>query len=229
MKNVISQYLSISTCLAAFLGITGYAQAKPLDMLTLSSQCATDHLLDCNVVASAMVKSEYAPSIAVQIQTGYTEEDGIGGGAILYQLMGDDGQLVSEDYKGFHYDLPMISEGEDYTLLHISGQRVGTGIGNADLLFMSTSLDMPWQPVDIESWKDKIGDFLPEGLEIWHGVDYDFGDWAWTEYTARTELWRESDANCCGTGGDAVIHFDVVDGVLTTTSVDYHPLEAPAR
>ena len=180
MKNFISRVLVKPSCLAAFLMASGCAGAVTANLAAIASTCATDHLRACEVVASAVINMDFAPPVSVQIQSGYTEEDGIRAGLVIYEQKNNSWQILMEDYQGVRYGMPQISEGEVLSLLHISGQRLGTGIGNADLLFTSASDEAPWQSVDIETWKETIGELLPQELAIWHGVDYDFGDWAWT-------------------------------------------------
>jgi hypothetical protein len=74
----------------------------------------------------------------------------------------------------------------------------------------------------MDQWLTDIGSKLPPGLEIWKGVEYDFSR-PWSGLVARTPLWQSNDANCCGTGGSAVIALEIVDGRLVATGVAHTP------
>lgn len=82
-------------------------------------------------------------------------------------------------------------------MLHVPGYAGGTRTYNADLLFL-------WRDTDAavyrERWRTEIGQMLPDGLEIRHGVDYDFDDWFPNMLDARTPLWRAREGNCCPSG-----------------------------
>jgi len=64
------------------------------------------------------------------------------------------------------------------------------------------------------TWREGLGARLPQGLEVWKGVNF-----AYEALMADTALWRTSDANCCPTGGEAHLDFEIRDDRLTLTGV----------
>ena len=86
----------------------------------------------------------------------------------------------------------------------------GTGAHNADVIFRLTdSADRPLRQIDNFSWRDDLDDRLPRGLEVWKGVNF-----AYEALMAETSLWRSNDANCCPTGGEAYLDFEICDDRL---------------
>ncbi|MFL9841472.1 hypothetical protein ABS767_10900 [Sphingomonas sp. ST-64] len=78
----------------------------------------------------------------------------------------------------------------------------------------------------LESWRDALPTRLPKGFGIWKGVDYDFEGLG-----ASSKLWRDKDANCCPSGGDALIDF-AIEGrslVLKDVRVDIVERWRPRR
>lgn len=211
--------------LAVLLFLPARLVAAPL--FGLDDACLSSELEGCAVLSSGYVGVEGGPSIAFQIQTGFTAADGIGGGVVLYEPTPDGWAAFATAFDGYRYDVPRLVV-QDETLLHVAGQTGGTGAYNADLLFIWGDLGHAvyregWRPVDLATWQTSIGDLLPPGLEIWQGVDYDFNDWFYGDLNARTPLWQSDDGNCCPSGGWATIHFAIVDDVLVATGVDYDP------
>jgi len=198
------------------------AHAAPPLPEDIDSVCLETILENCEVTASGRTSAFEGPSIAFQLQRGESAHNGLGGGVVLFADRGGDWTLLATDFGGFEYEVPLLTA-RAMTLLHVPGLVAGTGSINADLLFSYDDDEDAWRPVDTESWKAEVGPLLPDGLEIWKGVDYDFADWYYAEYTARTELWRAGDANCCPSGGWAIIHFNIVDNVLLPVSVDHSP------
>lgn len=201
------------------------AFAQPAAIKGLESECRDTILEGCEVLSSGYVGLKFGPRTAFQTQAGHTVDYGVGGGVALYVQQDDEWALLASDFAGFVYETPRLSEGEPI-LLHVPGMYAGTGAMNADLLFRYDDAAESWHPIDIMSWHDTVGDLLPEGHEIWKGVDFDFNDWFYAEYNARTPLWKDGDANCCPRGGWAIIHFDIVDDVLVPRSADYLPPES---
>lgn len=194
------------------------SQAQEALPTGLADTCIETELADCRVTGAGFSSLEDGPQVAFQIQHGRDEINGDGGGVVLFERAGadDSWQFLASAFDAYEYQLPILADGSPVTL-HVPGYMMGTGSYNADLLLAYDGTD--WARVDIDSWQETIGKFLPEDREIWKGVDYDFGDWAYGELSATTPLWKGSDPNCCPTGGDALIHFDIVDGVLTVRDV----------
>lgn len=184
----------------------------------LADACIETELADCHVTSAGFMSLENGPQVAFQIQRGRDEINGDGGGVALFERAGSDDtwRFLASAFDAYEYRVPTLAGGSPITL-HVPGYMMGTGNHNADMLLAYDG--SAWAPVDIDSWKDTIGKFLPEDREIWKGVDYDFGDWLYGDLTATTPLWDSSDPNCCPSGGDAIIHFDIVDAVLTVRDV----------
>lgn len=213
--------------------IPQYAAASQNVLDGINTTCLESELKECNVTSSGFIKITEGPSLAFQIQDGYSEDTGTGAGVVIYEQTGDKWNLLTKDFFGVQYTLPRIIEGERI-LLHVPGLTAGTGAYNADILFeyveATDGQASKWQKVDIENWRTSIEDFLPKGLGVWKGVAFDFGSWFEGDYMARTPLWQEDDANCCATGGSAIIHFTIENGVLKTSGVDYlAPKETAAQ
>lgn len=141
-----------------------------------------------------------------QLQDGFTPEDGKTAGYVL--LTGAD-RLRAETWghEGVWYEAPKILWIADQAYIGVPGVMAGTGVYNADALYRFTpGADHPLIEIDNESWRDiDLPALLPAGLEIWKGVAFNYD-----VLTARTSLWRASDGNCCPSGGDATLSFEIV-------------------
>jgi hypothetical protein len=148
-----------------------------------------------------------------QLQEGASEEDGIGGGAMLWEAQGD----AAPRPIGWVFDAatmrpPRFAPGPG--LVWVPGRGIGTGEANADALFQKRG--NRWVDIDMEDWQEVAAARLPHGLRIWHGVDYDFlGD----GMGAETALWKPDDANCCPTGGRANLSFAIEGDRLVLTGL----------
>jgi hypothetical protein len=196
----------------------------------LDNTCLETELKGCSVLSSGYIAAEQGPRIAFQTQAGFTDADGVRGGVVLFEKSPDGWEPFASAFDGYRYDVPRLVE-HDQTLLHVAGYTGGTGAYNADLLFIWGDLGHAdyregWRPIDTGSWRNTIGDLLPESLEIWQGVDYDFDDWFYNRIEACTPLWRAEDGNCCPSGGWAIIHFAIEHDALVATGIDY---QQPAK
>ncbi len=215
--------LLLPALVAAFL--PGAALAAPVSLKALGDTCVETELKTCTVAASGFVAPQDTTRLAYQIQRGVDEFEGMAAGVVVFAEVDGGWELLTSDFSGIWYQLPRLSEA-DQTLFHIPGRTAGTGSFNADLLFQYLPDSSTWQRVDMESWWEGITSKLPEGLEIWKGVSYDFGEAYWGQYVARTSLWKDDDANCCPTGGSAVIHLTIEDGALKAGDVDFEEPKA---
>lgn len=186
----------------------------------LHDACIETELTGCAVTGAGVASLLDGTRIAWQYQFGEGAA-GPGSGVILFHYSEPEADwiLFARAFDAFQYRLPTLAEGEP-PVLHIPGYQMGTGGMNADLLFTYDAAADRWWPVDIGRWQDSMDDWLPAGFEIWKGVDYDFAEWFYGQYTARTPLWRGADANCCPSGGEAVIRFGIRDHALTVTGID---------
>lgn len=215
--------LLLPALLAALL--PGAALAAPVSLKALGDTCVETTLKTCTVAASGFVAPQDTTRLAYQIQRGVDEYEGMAGGVVIFSEVDGGWELLASDFSGVWYQLPRLSEADE-TLFHVPGVTAGTGSFNADLLFQYLPDTSTWQRVDMDSWGETINSKLPKGLEIWKGVSYDFGEAYWGQYVARTSLWKSDDANCCPSGGSAVIHFTLEDGALKAGEVDYEEPKA---
>lgn len=202
-----------------------WASSPSISLDDIGTTCLETPLLGCYVVSAGFLNGdggpdEGAPFVAWQTQMGFTHEDGVRGGFVLF-AHGDDGWGVLGSGIEGEYGLPGLAEGG---LLHIPGYTGGTGMGNVDRLYMREASSRDWREIDMDAWLGTIGDMLPDGLAIWKGVDYDLRQPSTALY-ARTLLWRDSDANCCATGGEAIITLEIEGDRLIATGVRYLPPE----
>jgi len=157
-----------------------------------------------------------------QLQEGFTDETGVSGGIVFI----DDGPAaragpsvpIAWSFDAARFDAPILLTGrgpDDETYIAVPGVHAGSGSGNADILFR-------WTPggsrelveIDTWSWRDSLEDKLPEGLEVWQGVRFD-----WPNMMAFTPLWQNGDGNCCGTGGTATLSFEIEGDRLVLSNV----------
>lgn len=178
----------------------------------LQSACVDIVLKGCSVTSGGFVQGG-DKRLWFQIQDGFTEEDGVGGGVVIFeQEAGGALKPIYWTFEGSRYDAPMLTpNGEGQWLLIVPGLSRGTGSG--DMTVMLLWRDGQWRPVDI-FWQARAGDLL-KGFEVRHQPR-----WHFPELSAYTPLWRASDANCCGEGGEAGLSFDIVDDRLTLTDVN---------
>lgn len=96
------------------------------------------------------------------------------------------------------YQVPAIVQNQGTTFLHMLGHGEGTGDFPSRALFVWR--DGRWSRLTADSWVSDLGKRLPRGLRITHGIYPDFAT-----MTAKSDLWRADDPNCCPTGGTVSI------------------------
>lgn len=185
----------------------------------LAGSCLPIVLNDCHNVAGGYVTLPDRPTLYWQVQRGFTERDGAMGGFVL--LRPDAGgttlRPVAWDFGGMAYQPPEWIEGASGAVFAaVPGRHAGTGAYNADVIFRlaADEGERPLVQIDNFSWRDTLKDRLPQGLEVWKGVRFIYG-----ALMADTALWRADDANCCPTGGDALLDFEITDDRLVLTGV----------
>ena len=174
---------------------------------------------DCVATALRGCQSSMGGYLAVngaalqwQLQEGYTEEAGVSGGIVFIgevpaARLGPS-QPIAWSFDAARFDAPVLLTGQgsdSETYIAVPGVHAGSGSANADVL-------LRWTPggarelteIDTWSWRDGLNDQLPEGLEIWKGVRFD-----WPNMVAFSPLWQDGDANCCASGGTAVLSFEI--------------------
>lgn len=204
------------------------AAIEPVGNTVASSlkECLYRTETDCRVMANGTLFGEDdGPEIAWQ----KVKLTGDMGRAEMVMLFANDGAEVSligsGQSDGYFKSPELIDAGDGRWLLHVPGVSAGTGRMNDDLLYARDG-NGPWRRIDVESWRDDIGRFLPSGFGLWKGVDYGFA-----AMLAHSAVWRDSDANCCPTGGDAYLQFAIENDtlVLTDLSFEERPLADTAE
>lgn len=171
----------------------------------LGSACLSRWLtMGCTVPAAGVVR-DGGLTILYQIMTGSSEDYGISAGVMLWDASGPGvPKLIGWTFEGVEMRTPKLNA--ERGLLWVPGTTSGTGVGNADILYQKRG--GRWVEIDMENWQDALGGRLPPGIGAWHGVAYEFmGD----AMGAETDLWQQSDANCCPTAGHANLGF-VIEG-----------------
>lgn len=188
------------------------ARAVRTTVEALKEGCVDIVLKGCSVASGGFVQGG-DQRLWFQIQNGFTDEDGVGGGVVIFeQETGGALKPIYWTFEGARYDAPMIApNGENGQVLIVPGISRGTGSG--DMTVMMVWRDGQWRPVDVD-WQSRVGDKL-EGFEVRHQPR-----WHFPELSAHTPLWRTDDGNCCGRGGDAGLDFDIVDDKLTLTGAN---------
>ena len=183
------------------------ARAARTTVEALDDACVDIVLKGCSVSSGGFVQGGDR-RLWFQIQQGFTDEDGVGGGVIIFeQESGGALKPIYWTFEGARYDAPMMTpHGEDGWLLIAPGVSRGTGSG--DMTVMMLWRDGAWRPVDVD-WRSRAGDLLG-GFEVRHQPR-----WRFPELSAHTPLWRPEDGNCCGRGGEAGLDFEIVDEKLT--------------
>ena len=218
-----------ATALFALAAPVWAAGDTPVSTKEIGTACMLSDLEACKVITAGFLnRHDYGdndgePFLAWQTQSGSTEYDGVIGGFVLLQYK--DGWTVLDSGFDGYFDMPRLN---DDGVLHQPGYGQGTGVANADRLYQRDPDTGDFIAVDMDQWKDTIGDRLPQGLGIWKGVAYDFSR-PWAGYEAVTNLWKDDDANCCPSGGVATIKLEIQDHVLVATDVVLSPPDPSAE
>lgn len=181
--------------------------------------CMGSALKGCSSRAAGWLTSPAGDRLFWQLQDGFTDENGITGGFML--LSGGAAGPVRPRawaFEGYRYEAPTLMMVEGQMYVAVAGRMQGTGNGNADALFRWTpDAARPLVQIDNWSWREQLAEQLPTGLEVWKGVDYRYADsevWAWTK------LWRPNDGNCCPSGGEAMLSFEIRDDAVVLSGVN---------
>jgi hypothetical protein len=129
------------------------------------------------------------------------------------------GSVVAVLSEGVTYDKPAILTVGGTTLLHVVGHSGGTGDFPAGALFAWH--DQAWNRIQIAGWMSDLKRRLPAGLGIRAGV---YPDWA--SMTAKSDLWRNDDPNCCPSGGSIAIGLRLEAGRIL---LDHYAISHPPR
>lgn len=187
----------------------------------LGRECIATGLKDCSSSMGGYLALREG-SLQWQIQEGFTDENGISGGIVF---IGDFGATrmgpmipIAWSFDGARFEAPILLSGPEFdgaAYIAVPGIHAGSGSGNADVLFRWDFPDSRrLTQIDTWSWRDSLGDKLPDGLEIWQGVRFD-----WPNMMAVTPLWQAGDGHCCGTGGTATLSFEIEGDRLVLADV----------
>lgn len=168
----------------------------------------------CRVAASGMLRAKAGGTVLWQMMEGASGQDGTGAGIILWASRGAGpaaARLIGFSFDGVTYEPPRLTQDG---MIWVPGRVMGTGSFNADLLFRWDDTAGAWQDIELERWWGALPGRLPRGFGVWKGVDYDFNGMA-----AATGLWRDQDANCCPTGGKALLEFEIAGRSLVLKQV----------
>ncbi len=178
----------------------------------LGSACLAKWLhMGCRVTASGILRGADGARILWQRQSGASDVDGIGNGILLWDASRPGApRLIGWSFEGVNYEAPKLTEDGK---LWVPGSMAGSGGGNADLLYVKRG--ETWVEIETTSWRDTLEDRLPKGFSAWQGIDYDFNGMG-----GRSPLWRDSDANCCPSGGSMTLGFSIKGTSLMLDEVD---------
>lgn len=190
-------------------------RADRLALSDLNTVCVDTRMMDCEVSDSGSLSLPDGATIYYQMQSGSTEEEGMGSAMIvmtatgatltpIYWLAGPLGVLKLETWKP--------DEGPTYVAVPAYGQ--GTGSHWVGSVFRWNGAGVAPTEIDAQTWLDTLNDALPAGLGVWKGPEF---HWDWM--MAESPLWQDSDANCCATGGRVYVELKVEDEALVAASV----------
>ncbi|MBS7791721.1 hypothetical protein KTR66_17095 [Roseococcus sp. SDR] len=186
----------------------------------MDRRCLGGVLQACRVTGMGVAMGEDGHNrVYWQIQEGFTDADGVRSGIVLLAEARGGVRLLGWSFEGHGYEAPRIISAEGGPLLHVRGMAGGTGRANGDLLFRPGPRG--WDEIETESWRDALPGRLPAGLELRQAVSYDF-----SQMTAEARLSRSEDANCCPSGGAAMLDFRIEGQALVLAGVG---LDAIAR
>jgi hypothetical protein len=212
----------------------GYLKAEIDGLATLAASVRTPASFGDNLAKSCMVGAVEACSVRSagflnagddrstrQIAWQYVSGLAPGGGiplrvTVAWDISGETPNLIGFTSTEGEAEPPrLVDNGEDI-ILHLPARTAGTGEGNADSLFLYRT--GAWVNIGMNSWKAELPKRLPPGMGLWKGVEYDYYG-----LSSYFPIWRESDPNCCATGGNAYAGFKIVDDRLAIDTLDFTP------
>jgi len=167
----------------------------------------------CRVASAGWLNgSEAKMRILWQVQTGSTDAAGATGGVMLWDASGAVPQPIGWAFEGWRYEPPVLNDSLPEPLLWVPGTSTGMAGMNADLLFVKRAGQ--WVEVETSSWRDALPARLPKGFGVWSAIDYDLANLG-----GESPLWRQSDPNCCASGGRVFYEFAVEGSSLVAQAV----------
>ncbi len=120
------------------------------------------------------------------------------------------------DIGMYLYQKPAIVKNRLGTFMHVSIGVDGTGNFNESEYYIWDSKSAAWKMLDTASWISELTERLPAGLTINKGIWPDID-----AMSAEMKLYKEEDANCCPTGGTAVVKLTLEELRLSIQSVEF--------
>jgi len=198
----------IRTAEVDLMGRTAAAMLESLPAECLDLEAVDD----CGVVQGGWITGPGDARLFWQIQGGSTEMDGLTAGIVLMQDKGGRLDPVAWAFQASSYEAPVVFDSDGAWYVAVPGRTLGTGRGDADLIFRwAPGTERPLTQIDSWSWRDDLAAKLP-GLNAFGRVRIDYA-----EMIALTEMFREGDAGCCGTGGHALIDFTIEGDRMTVS------------
>lgn len=188
----------------------------------LAEACVDVGVKGCVTTGGGYFKAAGRPTLYWQLQQGETPDDTAGAAYVLLATDPDRGlKILASGVESHHdYETPELIWTDEAPYVAIAGVMAGTGHYNADALYRwTTDPSRPVVKLDNQGWVEGFGRLLP-GFGVRKGLWFDYGD---SGITAMTSLWRDADAECCPTGGDARLRFAIEGDRLVLTSVERLP------
>lgn len=211
-------YQQRNEVLASYVHWVEQANKTWLSPADLSKRCAEVGIAGCKVEASGKVAGS-APfgGLVYQVQVPGSEDEWRRGVVVLREIAGRL-KPVFWNYEGDIPGVPSVVTTPQGPLLVIPARHGGTGAFNAELVLRRAGDG--WRDLEIDAWRPAFNRQLPKEVGVWKGVEYD-----WKTLTMASSLWKDSDVNCCPTGGraKAVLTVDGDRLALQSMSVDRTP------
>ncbi len=118
--------------------------------------------------------------------------------------------------NNLYYKVPEIIDTEYGKIL--SFPIVMDGSGAFDYSEYYFFRDKKWNKIESESWKESVLKKIPQGLSISKGFRADF-----KTMSAHIYLAKEGDGNCCPTGGEAEVKFEILKDQLSIKDIKITP------
>ena len=165
-----------------------------------------------------------APGIVGQRQNwnGPAERDQALGPISAMAILGFDPSQQSREYRLIGWvaadaatiGKPFLVEGDGKSYLTIPKTENGSGAFSTDVVMAKAAPAEAWREIDAASWLTDLDHRLPRGLVPKSSYSLDL-----LTMRAITDIARDSDPNCCPTGGKAEIGLELKDDVLVINSL----------
>jgi len=170
------------------------AAARPVPLAAIATHCTAPRPDGgaCKVEASGRLPAAH---LAWQRRS-YTDGDTtVAAGVVVYAIDGVSARpIVWHDEDDAAFEDPALIVSPAGTLLDLGGYLHGTGNFSAEVVLVEEA--GAWHQLDTSAIDSGLVAHVPRGRAIWKGVYPD-----WRRMMAESPLWKQSDGNCCPTGG----------------------------